>query len=476
MEIQIIDNKKIFMDEVLKEGLSWAEEVNIAVAYGTYSAFMKYNDDFTGLMERNGKLRVLLDIEKRITDPQLIEEFATIPGDSQCKVYYKPLASRPPNEPYRASYHPKFFVFKKANEVTAIIGSSNFTLSGIRNNVEINLKLIGDQKKDMALKDLSSLFHEIWNEWYALDVLDNAPLIKTYRKICELDRKEESRKQKNTDAMLKELEKQADASVKRAKASLNKEIAYIWGLSCGAGTINKVKRELSLRIHGIPLNLLDKKNRGYVFVQGVSKIRILQDEALERDAENITEQLNNLFTKSDSGDIAICTKKSERNYFVEVTFSKDSPYWVEILRMAKITHSNDIKKSPRIPSQILSANKSLKLAFIRGYFDVRSRLSKGDVLPNGALRVALGVGTYAEKFGIEMEKMLRDGFDVKSAKLASGKSRGRDNLLRMNPRELRPGMLSSHWKTLLLKDFKKYNEVNFPKYVPAKQKKQLSLL
>ena len=86
------------------------------------------------------------------------------------------------------------------------------------------------------------------------------------------------------------------------------------------------------------------------------------------------------------------------------------------------------------------------------------------------------MGTHAEKFGREMERMLRDDLDVRSAKLVSGKQRRRDSLLRMNPRELRPGMLSSHWKTLLLKDFKKYNKEYFPNYVPAKQKKQLSLL
>jgi len=476
MKVKIIDNKKVFMDEALKEGLSWADEVDMAVAYGTYATFEKYSNEFNALMERNGKLRVLLDIEKMITDPQLVEEFATIPGDSRCKIYYKPLASRPSDEPNKLNYHPKLYIFKNENNVMAIIGSSNFTLSGIRNNVEINLELKGDQEQDITLKDLCSLFFETWNEWYALDALDNAPLINTYRKVFEKDKQEEGRKRKNTNDMLQELERQAYEALKQAKASLNKETAYIWGLSCGAGTINNIKRELSLRIHGIPLNLRDKKDKGYVFVQGVSKIRILQDEALKRDAENITEQLNSLFAKSGSGDAAICNKKGDRNYFVVVTFSNDSPYWAEILRMAKTTPTN-IKESPRIPRQIHNANKSLKLAFLRGYFDVRSRLSRGDALPgNGALRVALGVGTKAEKFGKEMERMLRDSFDVKSAKFTSGKQRRRDHLIRMNPRELRPGMLSSHWKTLLLNDFKKYNKELFPNYVPAKQKKQLSLL
>ena len=476
MDVRIIDNKRVYLDEVLREALSWADEVNIAVAYGKYSAFEQFSSEFSTLMERNGKLRVLLDIEKIITDPQLIEEFATIPGDSRCKIYYKPGANRPQGEPVRMNYHPKLYLFKSLGRVTAIVGSANFTPTGIRGNVEIGLELKGDQEQDIPLKGLCSVFSDIWNEWYALDVIDNADLVSAYRRVFERGQQEERRRRKATKDLLAELEREAAAALVKAQASLNKEVAYMWGLACGAGTVNRTRREVSLRIHGTPLNTRDSRNRGYVFVQGVSRIRIPQDEALKRDSENITEQLNSLFSRSASGDTATCRRRGEMKYVVTVIFSKDSPYWSEILRMAKEVPDDNVKECPIIPERILNADKSLKKAFVRGYFDVRSRLSRGDSFPDGKLRVALGVGTRAEGFGQELKGILRDDFNVQSARFASGKRRGRDNLLRMNPREISPGMLSSHWKRLLLKDFQRYNKEHFPSYAPADQKKTSPLL
>lgn len=98
----------------------------------SFSAFESLRDDFQTFLRNNGKLRALFDIEEFVTEKRVIEELATIPGDSECKVFI----TTKHNGASQGHYHPKFYLFHNQERYRVIIGSSNFTLGGIKYNIE----------------------------------------------------------------------------------------------------------------------------------------------------------------------------------------------------------------------------------------------------------------------------------------------------------------------------------------------------
>ena len=148
-----------------------------------------------------------------------------------------------------------------------------------------------------------------------------------------------------------------------------------------------------------------------------------------------------------------------------------------VIKIRKAASDPKYFEDPQVLKELLKASSKLKLAFLRGNFDIRARISQADRFPNeGRLRVALQVGTRATKFGKTILKMLKDDFYIESATPEWGASRDRDNMIRMNPRDLNIDFFSSPWKKLLLKDFQEYNKKNFPGYISQHSTGQQRLL
>lgn len=187
-KIRIIDNKHLHLEDVINENLLWSEDVLFAVAYATYGAYGKIRENIVNLLNKGGKLRAIFDIEKRITDPEIIEEFATVPGDSECKIFFRPLAVKPETGEDRPSFHPKLYIFSKKGNTKVIIGSSNFTLSGIRKNVEINVEIECNENKDLY-SNVILKFYDMWNDWFSLPVIDNWELLEIYSQIFKSEKK-----------------------------------------------------------------------------------------------------------------------------------------------------------------------------------------------------------------------------------------------------------------------------------------------
>ena len=131
--MRVIDNKNLYMSDVLKSNLDWADHFYMAVAFGSYKAFLDVKKNINNLLRRNGKVKAVFDIKRRFTDPNLIDELSTIPGDCLCKIFY-PTKSKPGSHPYWEGYHPKLYIFAKRKELKIVTGSSNFTISGIQKN------------------------------------------------------------------------------------------------------------------------------------------------------------------------------------------------------------------------------------------------------------------------------------------------------------------------------------------------------
>ncbi|MBM3214156.1 hypothetical protein FJZ36_04495 [Candidatus Poribacteria bacterium] len=139
MQVELLQARDGTLLDALRAALRWADSAYMAVAYGSVGAFALVRDDAQSFLRRNGRLRVLLDLDERLTDRQVVEEFATIPGDCTCKIHISPSGARS-----RGVFHPKLYLFRDDVRYCAILGSSNLTVGGLQHNIEANLAILAN--------------------------------------------------------------------------------------------------------------------------------------------------------------------------------------------------------------------------------------------------------------------------------------------------------------------------------------------
>src|SRR5215831_15719392 len=126
MQIELLRANDNSLLKKIQENLEWSHTFNIGVAYATITAYNSLRSDFEKFLRRNGRIKALFDVEKFVTDQKILQEFSTIGGDCECKIFLKK-----DHDAGVGSYHPKFYLFYNDNKYSIIIGSSNFTQGGL---------------------------------------------------------------------------------------------------------------------------------------------------------------------------------------------------------------------------------------------------------------------------------------------------------------------------------------------------------
>ena len=142
----IIDNKVIKLKEVLKEWIEKSDEILIC------SPFISYNDVLFELIENKFKMTLICRLSYPAS-PELFSKLDNLLNRNQLIYVYDD-----------SSLHSKIYYFKKNGKgIVAIIGSSNFTDSGIYSNKEYNitttkeLDRIEDYFKDLKKESYGKL-------------------------------------------------------------------------------------------------------------------------------------------------------------------------------------------------------------------------------------------------------------------------------------------------------------------------------
>jgi len=139
----IIDNKELKLKNVLKEWLDKSDEVLIC------SPFISYNDVLFELIEHKVRMTLICRLSYPAS-PDLFTKINISKGKNQKIFVYDD-----------SSLHSKIYYFKKKKKgLIAIIGSSNFTDSGIYSNKEYNLTTTED------LNRIDKYFNHLKNESY----------------------------------------------------------------------------------------------------------------------------------------------------------------------------------------------------------------------------------------------------------------------------------------------------------------------
>lgn len=443
----------------LKNSFDWAESANIFVSYAHYTAFKLLKSSIITFLRHGHKLRTLFDLQIYYTDPKIIDEFITIPGDSECKVII------PNSEGSNNSglFHIKNYFYQKDDQYRIVVGSSNFTKGGLIKNLESNIILTGNINDQMYPAIIDYLNH-LWDLENAIRPEDHYEVIEEYKlhyRRFNKSRVSERKKTKSSNDKLIALYK---SSGFKATDYINYDTSYLLGLVAGGGYLID-PNQIIIRYHKGIFNK-NSEHEGFIYAENISDLRLSQKKAFKRDIARIVERLGMFFSRIKSGDEITIHKHDDYNYDLVLNFKTNSPILTllnDYISECTISGSRIIPILPTIIRKI--NNNKIYLSFIRGYCDIRGRIRPTDRTgTDGPLRIAVSFSTGADEFAREFQAILENNFSVRRINFLSGTSRGRETMLRIDPVDLSllpSKMFSISWKQMLLDDFAKYNRNTF---------------
>lgn len=150
MKILFADNQDVKIGDIIKNSFKRAADIKIAVAFLKKSGFNSIREDINNCLDNKGKVEFLVGLDFRSTDPESLTTLRKISDSNhnmKCYCFSDPGLNNAP------VFHPKLYLISdnKKNS-TAIVGSSNLTQGGLRNNIEINVIFQGKENDNVILQ------------------------------------------------------------------------------------------------------------------------------------------------------------------------------------------------------------------------------------------------------------------------------------------------------------------------------------
>jgi len=161
IKVDYIDNFETKAIDVIKELSATANRIDIAVAFLSYQGWQQLKEIFTQVVNRGGKLRIIVRKDKSQTSPEAVEEVFNLPNTQIAFGLTDP------------SFHPKDYLFFEANKLTVLTSSANATYSGLVANVEGGAIVTHfDYRKDESAQKAISIFERRWQNGKILTIAD----------------------------------------------------------------------------------------------------------------------------------------------------------------------------------------------------------------------------------------------------------------------------------------------------------------
>ncbi len=180
---------------VIKEQFQNAKKIKLLVSYIKDSGFYFLAKELKQLAsDKNKEIQIICSLDMDITSLDAIQKLIDI--GIEVKHY----------EMNHGTFHPKVWYFMQDDGYkTCIIGSANFTLAALRDNVEAGL-LINSKEQESTILEAENFFNYLWNDSYTKNVNnDLLQLLIDYR-----DRKKLLIQERNK--MIRKLEHSSDKS------------------------------------------------------------------------------------------------------------------------------------------------------------------------------------------------------------------------------------------------------------------------
>jgi HKD family nuclease len=177
MQINFTDNHEKNLLTELSAEISKSKDVKVAVAFLKYSGYDLIKENILECLENGGEMEFLVGLDFNTTDAKAIKALQEIESNNpllKCYCFSGTLKNDTP------VFHPKLYLLNNGNHATVVIGSSNLTGGGLRNNVEINAIIKSDINNEI-ISDIYGLYNRL--KFRSKLFKPDANYLKNYEKI-----------------------------------------------------------------------------------------------------------------------------------------------------------------------------------------------------------------------------------------------------------------------------------------------------
>ena len=170
--VELLTNTNQRLLDQLRISTAESDRITFLTAFGSVGGFKLIKNAFDELMSNAGSARFLFDISQGMTSPDLIEEIATYPGEAKVKISA--------SEAGKGFLHSKLYFFE-GEKTSLVSGSSNFSIGGLRDNIEASLFV--NEPSSQLVDDTKSFIASLWHSKFSIDPTVHPDIFEEYRKI-----------------------------------------------------------------------------------------------------------------------------------------------------------------------------------------------------------------------------------------------------------------------------------------------------
>ena len=195
MKVKLVDNMSVRLLDELSPAIAQSNDCRIAVAFVSTGGLGLLASDFQRCLERNGHVEFLVGLDLSSTDPQALWTlYQMSQAHSSVSLYcFGRLESG-------AIYHPKLYIAGSDARATIVVGSSNLTEGGLKENVEVNVLMEADMGEEIV-SDVYGVYNKL--KFHRYRVIPDQEFLSLYQEMYALRRDWE--KASGRDAKLRAL-------------------------------------------------------------------------------------------------------------------------------------------------------------------------------------------------------------------------------------------------------------------------------
>ncbi|HUT75763.1 MAG TPA: phospholipase D-like domain-containing protein [Armatimonadota bacterium] len=158
-DVKIPDNVSHPLADVIRERLGCAQSASLAVAFLRRSGLRMVGKPLARFLERGTHAECIFGFDYMFTEPEALTDLMDLSRSHPGLRFFGFLGQAGEE----GIYHPKLYIFREDVLTHVIVGSSNLTRGGLRQNLEANVLLSG-APRDPPIVEAEHLYRDVRND------------------------------------------------------------------------------------------------------------------------------------------------------------------------------------------------------------------------------------------------------------------------------------------------------------------------
>lgn len=169
--------------ENLSSLISDSDDIRIAVAFVSRGGLRQIGNSLENSLRRGAHVEFLIGMNMRATDPKAVRQIYNMTVKNPCVSLFCHVS-----DSQASIYHPKLYLMRRRNQVSAIIGSSNLTGRELTENIEINV-LLQDEISNSVISETYELYNKL--KFHKNRFIPDSEFIDMYEVLCKETEKQD---------------------------------------------------------------------------------------------------------------------------------------------------------------------------------------------------------------------------------------------------------------------------------------------